>query len=120
MNLSDLPFGCGWKMMKMTQICAGFINDGGCGWKMMTMTQIYRLVARLELFTTTDGNVSSHSELVKCLLTTEAGTKRDKATLDATTNRINSLLYKVRSIRMSGSCALGLCGGCMWKECSIL
>ncbi|KAI7729910.1 hypothetical protein M8C21_010855 [Ambrosia artemisiifolia] len=40
----------------------------------------------------------------------QAGTKRDKATLDATTNRINSLLYKVRSIRMEGSCALGLCG----------
>ncbi|KAJ0429854.1 putative L-galactose 1-phosphate phosphatase [Helianthus annuus] len=36
--------------------------------------------------------------------------KRDKATLDAVTNRINSLLYKVRSIRMGGSCALGLCG----------
>ncbi|KAJ0448303.1 putative L-galactose 1-phosphate phosphatase [Helianthus annuus] len=35
---------------------------------------------------------------------------RDKATLDAVTNRINSLLYKVRSIRMGGSCALGLCG----------
>ncbi|MFS7907967.1 putative phosphoric monoester hydrolase [Helianthus anomalus] len=51
-----------------------------------------------------------HSELVKCLVTTEAGTKRDKATLDATTNRINSLLHKVRSIRMGGSYALGLCG----------
>ncbi|MFS7913281.1 putative inositol-phosphate phosphatase [Helianthus anomalus] len=46
----------------------------------------------------------------------QAGTKHDKATLDATTNRINSLLYKLRSIRMGGSCALGLCGGCMWKE----
>ncbi|KAJ0018720.1 inositol-phosphate phosphatase [Pistacia vera] len=54
--------------------------------------------------------VSSQSELVKSLLATEAGTKRDKATLDATTNRINSLLSKVRSIRMSGSCALNLCG----------
>nr|GEY26816.1 inositol-phosphate phosphatase-like [Tanacetum cinerariifolium] len=73
-----------------------------------------------ELFTAIDGKgaflngnpikVSSQSELVKCLLTTEAGTKRDKATLDATTNRINSLLYKVRSLRMGGSCALGLCG----------
>ncbi|GAU29858.1 hypothetical protein TSUD_379480 [Trifolium subterraneum] len=40
----------------------------------------------------------------------QAGTKRDKKTLDATTDRINSLLYKVRSIRMSGSCALNLCG----------
>ncbi|WCJ28154.1 Inositol monophosphatase family protein [Euphorbia peplus] len=53
---------------------------------------------------------SSASELVKSLLATEAGTKRDKATMDATTNRINSLLFKVRSLRMSGSCALNLCG----------
>ncbi|GAB2242546.1 hypothetical protein Droror1_Dr00019321 [Drosera rotundifolia] len=54
--------------------------------------------------------VSSKDELVKCLLATEAGTTRDKLTLDATTNRINSFLFKVRSIRMSGSCALNLCG----------
>ncbi|XP_057537698.1 inositol monophosphatase isoform X2 [Amaranthus tricolor] len=40
----------------------------------------------------------------------ETGTKRDKATVDTTTNRINALLYKVRSVRMSGSCALNLCG----------
>ncbi|CAN1337150.1 Inositol monophosphatase [Linum perenne] len=53
---------------------------------------------------------SSQPELVKALLVTEVGTKRDKATLDLTTNRINSLLYKVRSLRMSGSCALNLCG----------
>ncbi|KAG6382646.1 hypothetical protein SASPL_157676 [Salvia splendens] len=53
---------------------------------------------------------SSQTELVKSLLATEAGTKRDKATLDASTNRINSLLFKVRSLRMSGSCALNLCG----------
>ncbi|KAL3627292.1 Small subunit (SSU) processome component [Castilleja foliolosa] len=53
---------------------------------------------------------SSQTELVKSLLATEAGTKRDKSTLDATTNRINSLLFKVRSLRMSGSCALNLCG----------
>ncbi|KAJ0838996.1 putative L-galactose 1-phosphate phosphatase [Helianthus annuus] len=55
------------------------------------------MISVKELFTATDGNgaflngnpikVSFHSELVKCLLTTEAGTKRDKATLDATTNR---------------------------------
>ncbi|XP_076931918.1 inositol-phosphate phosphatase-like [Bidens hawaiensis] len=73
-----------------------------------------------ELFTATDGNgaflngdpikVSSQSELGACLLTTEDVPKRDKAALDATTNGINSLLYKVRSIRMGGSCALGLCG----------
>ncbi|KFK37688.1 hypothetical protein AALP_AA3G015700 [Arabis alpina] len=54
--------------------------------------------------------VSTQSELVTALLVTEAGTKRDKATLDDTTNRINSLLTKVRSLRMSGSCALDLCG----------
>ncbi|KAI3456550.1 hypothetical protein Pfo_013213 [Paulownia fortunei] len=53
---------------------------------------------------------STQSELVKSLLATEAGTKRDKSTLDASTNRINSLLFKVRSLRMSGSCALNLCG----------
>ncbi|XP_028110559.1 inositol-phosphate phosphatase-like isoform X3 [Camellia sinensis] len=54
--------------------------------------------------------VSSQSELVKSLLVTEAGTQRDKLTLDATTNRINGLLFKVRSLRMCGSCALDLCG----------
>lgn len=54
--------------------------------------------------------VSSQSELVKALLATEAGTKRDKLTLDATTGRINSLLFKVRSLRMCGSCASNLCG----------
>ncbi|KAL9258472.1 Inositol monophosphatase-like protein [Drosera capensis] len=54
--------------------------------------------------------VSSKDELLKCLLATEAGTTRDKLTIDATTNRINSFLFKVRSIRMSGSCALNLCG----------
>ncbi|CAI9783972.1 unnamed protein product [Fraxinus pennsylvanica] len=54
--------------------------------------------------------VSSQSELVKSLLATEVGTKRDKSTVDDTTNRINSLLFKVRSLRMSGSCALNLCG----------
>ncbi|TYI04324.1 hypothetical protein ES332_A10G009300v1 [Gossypium tomentosum] len=54
--------------------------------------------------------VSSQTELVKSLLATEVGTKRDKLTVDVTTNRINSLLFKVRSLRMSGSCALNLCG----------
>ncbi|KAK1268491.1 Inositol monophosphatase 3 [Acorus gramineus] len=53
---------------------------------------------------------SSQNELVKALLATEVGTKRDKYTVDATTNRLNSLLFKVRSLRMSGSCALNLCG----------
>ncbi|KAG9443615.1 hypothetical protein H6P81_014955 [Aristolochia fimbriata] len=54
--------------------------------------------------------VSSQSELVTALLASEVGTKRDKVTVDATTNRLNSLLFKVRSLRMSGSCALNLCG----------
>lgn len=54
--------------------------------------------------------VSSKSKLVNCLLVTEVGTTRDKSTIDATTNRINSLLFKVRSLRMAGSCALDLCG----------
>ncbi|XP_034697498.1 inositol monophosphatase 3 [Vitis riparia] len=54
--------------------------------------------------------VSSQTELVKSLLATEVGTKRDKSTVDATTNRINDLLFEVRSLRMSGSCALNLCG----------
>lgn len=53
---------------------------------------------------------SSETELVKSLLASEVGTKRDKSTVDATTNRVNSLLFKVRSLRMSGSCALNLCG----------
>ncbi|XP_052116867.1 inositol-phosphate phosphatase [Arachis duranensis] len=54
--------------------------------------------------------VSTQTDLISSLLATEAGTKRDKVTLDASTNRINSLLSKVRSLRMSGSCALNLCG----------
>ncbi|XP_057871247.1 inositol monophosphatase 3 isoform X2 [Cryptomeria japonica] len=53
---------------------------------------------------------SSQSELMKALVATEVGTKRDKTTVDATTDRINGLLYKVRSLRMTGSCALNLCG----------
>ncbi|XP_020093141.1 inositol monophosphatase 3 [Ananas comosus] len=53
---------------------------------------------------------SSQTELVKSLLVTEAGTNRDVSTVDATTNRINNLLFKVRSIRMCGSLALNLCG----------
>ncbi|XP_061339828.1 inositol-phosphate phosphatase-like [Gastrolobium bilobum] len=40
----------------------------------------------------------------------KAGTKRDKLTVDVCTKRINSLLFKVRSLRMTGSCALNLCG----------
>ncbi|KAF3552591.1 hypothetical protein DY000_02003545 [Brassica cretica] len=53
--------------------------------------------------------VSTQSELVTALLLAEAGVKRDKATLDDATNRINSLLTKVRNVRICGSCALDLC-----------
>ncbi|XP_022132376.1 inositol-phosphate phosphatase-like [Momordica charantia] len=53
--------------------------------------------------------VSSQDELIKSLLATESGTTRDKSTIDAVTGRINSLLSKVRSLRISGSCALDIC-----------
>ncbi|KAB5519073.1 hypothetical protein DKX38_023392 [Salix brachista] len=87
--------------------------------KVPTVGVVYNPIMN-ELFTGVHGKgaflngkpikVSSQSELVKSLLATEAGTKRDKSTVDATTNRINSLLFKVRSLRMTGSCALNLCG----------
>ncbi|XP_055801227.1 inositol monophosphatase 1 [Solanum dulcamara] len=79
-----------------------------------------------ELFTGIDGKgaflngksikVSSQSELVKSLLGTEVGTTRDNLTVEATTRRINNLLFKVRSLRMCGSCALDLC----WVACGRL
>ncbi|KAK6133206.1 hypothetical protein DH2020_033042 [Rehmannia glutinosa] len=53
---------------------------------------------------------SSQTELVKSLLATEVGTNREKSTVDASTDRINRLLFKVRSLRIGGSCALDLCG----------
>ncbi|XP_031130485.1 inositol monophosphatase 3 isoform X2 [Ipomoea triloba] len=87
--------------------------------KIPTVGVVYNPIMN-ELFTGVHGKgaflngnpikVSSQSELVKSLLATEAGTKRDKLNLDACTNKINALLAKVRSIRMSGSCALNLCG----------
>ncbi|ONK76282.1 uncharacterized protein A4U43_C03F25980 [Asparagus officinalis] len=86
--------------------------------KVPTVGVVYNPILN-ELFTAIRGQgaflngypikASSQSELVKSLLATEVGTKRDKSTVDATTNRINSLLFKVRSLRMSGSCALNLC-----------
>ncbi|CAN4089982.1 unnamed protein product [Withania somnifera] len=79
-----------------------------------------------ELFTGIDGKgaflngkpikISSQSELVKSLLGTEVGTTRDNLTVEATTRRINNLLFKVRSLRMCGSCALDLC----WVACGRL
>lgn len=87
--------------------------------KVPTVGVVYNPIIN-ELFTGVSGKgaflngtpikVSSQTELVKSLLATEVGTKRDKSTVDATTNKINSLLSKVRSFRMSGSCALNLCG----------
>ncbi|KAL6538583.1 Small subunit (SSU) processome component [Orobanche gracilis] len=73
---------------------------------------------------------SSQTELVKSLLAAEVGTDRDKSVVDAATDRINRLLFKldtvkrkvseknelvfsieqVRSLRIGGSCALDLCG----------
>eukprot|EP00249_Psilotum_nudum_P016242 c25741_g2_i1 orf=384-1205(-) len=55
-------------------------------------------------------SVSPQNEMVQALLACEAGTKRDKETVDLSTCRINNLLFKVRSLRMTGSCALDLCG----------
>lgn len=53
---------------------------------------------------------SSQSEIGNALLAAEVGVARDKETVDATTKRINRLLFKIRSLRMTGSCALNLCG----------
>eukprot|EP00246_Nothoceros_aenigmaticus_P005346 TRINITY_DN17323_c0_g1_i1.p1 TRINITY_DN17323_c0_g1~~TRINITY_DN17323_c0_g1_i1.p1 ORF type:complete len:165 (-),score=26.10 TRINITY_DN17323_c0_g1_i1:174-632(-) len=73
-----------------------------------------------ELFTAIQGKgaylngkrifASSQAEIGKALLATEIGTKRDKDTVDGTTDRINNLLFRVRSVRMAGSCAMNLCG----------
>ncbi|ERN18286.1 hypothetical protein AMTRI_Chr10g230120 [Amborella trichopoda] len=87
--------------------------------KVPTVGVVYNPILN-ELFTAIKGQgaflndlpikASSQTELVKSLLATEVGTKRDQSNVDATTNRIKSLLFKVRSLRMSGSCALNLCG----------
>uniref|UniRef100_A0A0E0KFY0 Inositol-1-monophosphatase n=1 Tax=Oryza punctata TaxID=4537 RepID=A0A0E0KFY0_ORYPU len=87
--------------------------------KIPTVGVVYNPIMN-ELFTAVRGKgaflngspikTSSQNELVKALLVTEVGTKRDKATLDDTTNRINKLLFKIRSIRMCGSLALNMCG----------
>ncbi|XP_031492895.1 inositol-phosphate phosphatase isoform X1 [Nymphaea colorata] len=87
--------------------------------KIPTVGVIYNPIIN-ELFTAVHGQgaflngnpikASSQTELIKALLATEVGTKRDQVTVDATTNRINTLLFEVQSLRMSGSCALNLCG----------
>ncbi|GJP49974.1 hypothetical protein CLOM_g9131 [Closterium sp. NIES-68] len=53
---------------------------------------------------------SSQADIGSALLGTEIGTKRDSATVGGITARIAHLLFKVRSLRMSGSCALNLVG----------
>lgn len=53
---------------------------------------------------------SAQSDIGSALLATEIGTKRDTHTVTSLTGRIASLLYKVRSLRCSGSCALNLVG----------
>lgn len=73
-----------------------------------------------ELFTAIQGQgaflngeriyASSQEHIGNGLLATEIGTKRDKHTVDRTTNLINDMLYKVRSLRLSGSCAMNLVG----------
>ncbi|TVU46301.1 hypothetical protein EJB05_05827 [Eragrostis curvula] len=87
--------------------------------KVPTIGVVYNPIMN-ELFTAVRGKgaflndspikASSQNELVKALLVTEAGTTRDKATVDDTTNKINNLLFKIRSIRMCGSLALNMCG----------
>ncbi|KAF7840541.1 Inositol monophosphatase 3 [Senna tora] len=54
--------------------------------------------------------VSSQTELISSLLVTENGAKLDKLTVDTHTKKLNSLLFKVRSVRACGSLALNLCG----------
>ncbi|XP_054789690.1 inositol-phosphate phosphatase-like [Prosopis cineraria] len=87
--------------------------------KVPTVGVVYNPILN-ELFTAIRGRgaflngnpikASSQTELISSLLATEIGTKRDKETIDVCTNRINTLLFKVRSVRMAGSCAMNLCG----------
>ncbi|XP_049935129.1 inositol monophosphatase 3 isoform X2 [Nymphaea colorata] len=94
--------------------------------KIPTVGVIYNPIIN-ELFTAVHGQgaflngnpikASSQTELIKALLATEVGTKRDQVTVDATTNRINTLLFEVQSLRMSGSCALNLCGVACGRGC---
>eukprot|EP00850_Spirogloea_muscicola_P011619 SM000073S21395 [mRNA] locus=s73:56311:59290:+ [translate_table: standard] len=53
-------------------------------------------------------HVSQEDDIGKALLATEIGTKRDPQTVSDSTARIQSALFKVRSLRMTGSCALNL------------
>jgi inositol-phosphate phosphatase/L-galactose 1-phosphate phosphatase len=52
----------------------------------------------LHLRTSYSKEPTGNTELI-IILIDQVGTKRDKATLDDTTNRINNLLYKVNSVK---------------------
>nr|BBI29712.1 L-galactose-1-P phosphatase [Malpighia glabra] len=87
--------------------------------KVPTVGVVYNPIME-ELFTAIHGKgaflngnpikVSSQAELITSLLVAEDVPNHDKPIVDAMTNGINSMLPKVRSIRMLGSCALDLCG----------
>ncbi|GIM11775.1 hypothetical protein Vretimale_15249, partial [Volvox reticuliferus] len=53
--------------------------------------------------------VSGRTQLTGALLGTEVGTARDDDTLDAMFGRVRQLVARMRSVRCTGSCALGLC-----------
>lgn len=53
---------------------------------------------------------SGQGELSRGLLGTEVGVSRQQDAMDATFGRIRALTSRMRSVRCSGSCALGLCG----------
>ncbi|CAI5996571.1 unnamed protein product [Closterium sp. NIES-64] len=55
-------------------------------------------------------HASSQADMGSALLATEIGTKRDAGTVAGLTGRISNLLFQVRSLRLSGSCALNLVG----------
>ncbi|CAI7913873.1 unnamed protein product [Closterium sp. NIES-54] len=55
-------------------------------------------------------HASSQTDMGSALLATEIGTKRDAGTVAGLTGRISNLLFQVRSLRLSGSCALNLVG----------
>ncbi|KAH9548845.1 hypothetical protein CY35_11G107700 [Sphagnum magellanicum] len=53
---------------------------------------------------------SEQQNIGNALLATEVGKRRDKETIDVTTNKINNLLFEVHSLHLCGSCAMNLCG----------
>ncbi|CAM6124552.1 unnamed protein product [Calypogeia fissa] len=55
-------------------------------------------------------HVSDEEDIGKALIATEIGVHREKDAVDTTMKRIGDLLFEIRSLRMSGSCALNMCG----------